>query len=77
MNASVKIAVLGSGDIGGTLGANWLVAGHQVAFGVRDAASAKARSALAKAGANVRADTIANAMQFGDVVVFSVPSNAV
>ncbi len=77
MNASVNIAVLGSGDIGGTLGAKWLAAGHQVAFGVRDAASAKARSALAKAGANVRADTIANAMRFGDVIVFTVPSNAV
>jgi 8-hydroxy-5-deazaflavin:NADPH oxidoreductase len=77
MNASVNIAVLGSGNIGGTLGAKWLAAGHQVVFGVRNASSAKTRSALARAGANVKADTIANAMRFGDVVVFTIPSNAV
>jgi 8-hydroxy-5-deazaflavin:NADPH oxidoreductase len=69
--------VPGSGNIGGTLGAKWLAAGHQVVFGVRDASSAKTRSALAKAGANVKADTIANAMRFGDVIVITVPSNAV
>ena len=77
MNASVKIAVLGSGNIGATLGAKWLAAGHQVIFGVRDASSAKARSALAKAGTNARADTIANAMRLGNVIVITVPSNAV
>lgn len=77
MNDSIKIAVLGSGNIGGTLGAKWLAAGHPVVFGVRDASSAKARSALAKAGADAKVDTIANAMRFGDVIVITVPSHAV
>ena len=32
----MKIAVLGAGNIGGTLGKKWLAAGHEVVFGVRD-----------------------------------------
>ncbi len=77
MNSSVNIAVLGSGNIGGTLGAKWLAAGHHVVFGVRDPSSAKARSALAKAGAKAKVDTIAKAMRLGDVIVITVPSHAV
>ncbi len=30
------IAVLGAGNIGGTLGPKWIAAGHQVVFGVND-----------------------------------------
>ncbi len=82
MANAIKIAVLGSGNIGGTLGAKWLAAGDQVVFGVRDASSAKARAALAnsasaKPGADAKMDSFANATRFGDVVVITVPSNAV
>src|SRR5580765_6861135 len=75
--SSHKIAVLGSGNIGGTLGAKWLAAGHAVVFGVRDASRPKARSALAKAGPDARMDTFANAMSFADVVVIAIQSSAV
>src|SRR5207245_3286353 len=34
-----SIAVIGTGNIGGTLGRKWAAAGHEVAFGVRDASS--------------------------------------
>ncbi len=77
MNHPLKIAVLGSGNIGGTLGAKWLAAGHRVVFGVRDAASPKAKAAAAKAGPDAKLDTFADAMRFGEVVVIAVPSNAV
>ena len=31
----MKIAILGAGRVGGTLGAGWADAGHDVVFGVR------------------------------------------
>jgi len=31
----MRIAVLGAGNVGGTLGRRWADAGHDVAFGVR------------------------------------------
>ena len=32
----MKIAVIGKGNIGGTLGSKWRAAGHDVVFGARD-----------------------------------------
>jgi hypothetical protein len=32
----MKIAVIGKGNIGGTLGSRWRAAGHDVVFGARD-----------------------------------------
>lgn len=69
----MKIAILGSGSIGATLGAKWAAAGHQVVFGVRDPNSTKARTA-SEHGAT---DTIPNAIGFGEVVVFATPAGAV
>src|SRR5476649_2044369 len=31
----MRIAVIGKGNIGGTLGGKWVAAGHEVVFGVR------------------------------------------
>jgi predicted dinucleotide-binding enzyme len=73
----VKIAVLGSGNIGSTLGAKWITAGHKVAFGVRNPTSAKTKSALSRIGAPAKVDTIENAIRFADVVVLAIPANAV
>ncbi len=36
---SLRIAILGAGDIGGTLGRKWARAGHTIAFGVKNPAS--------------------------------------
>jgi DNA-binding CsgD family transcriptional regulator len=40
----MKIAVLGSGKIGGTLGRKWRAAGHEVTFGVRHELCPKGRN---------------------------------
>lgn len=69
----MKIAILGSGNIGATLGAKWAAAGHTVVFGVRDPNSAKAQAA----GEHAATDTIPNAISFGEVVVFATPAGAV
>ena len=50
----MKIAILGAGNIGATLGGKWLAAGHEVRFGVRDVNSPKTSTALERAqGAQV------------------------
>ncbi|MFL5690344.1 MAG: NAD(P)-binding domain-containing protein, partial [Ktedonobacteraceae bacterium] len=40
----LHIALLGAGNIGGTLGRKWIAAGHTVAFGVNNPAGAKAQA---------------------------------
>jgi predicted dinucleotide-binding enzyme len=40
----MKIAMIGAGSVGAALGNAWTKCGHEIAFGVRDPESAKARS---------------------------------
>lgn len=65
----MKIAVIGSGNIGGTLGRKWREVGHDVVYGARSAGS------LGPGGAPV--ETVADAVAGSDVVVFAVPGPAV
>ena len=67
----MRIGVIGSGRIGGTLGGLWAKAGHEVMFSDRDLAQAK--QAAAGAGANARTGTSKEAAAFGDVVLIAVP----
>ena len=60
----MKIAVIGAGRIGGTLGAKWEAAGHDVVYGLRDPSS--------KAGAK----SIAEALDFAGTVLLAIPGNA-
>jgi 8-hydroxy-5-deazaflavin:NADPH oxidoreductase len=65
----MKIAVIGTGNIGGTLGEKWLAAGHDVSYGSRSA------SGTGRGGAPVV--TPAEALVDADVVLFAVPGAAV
>lgn len=67
--AGMRIAVVGKGNIGGTLGAKWRVAGHDVVYGARDG------SGEGPGGAPVRG--IADAVRDADVVVLAVPGQVV
>ena len=42
----MKIAIIGAGNVGGTLGRAWVKAGHEVMFGVRDPSSPKVAALL-------------------------------
>lgn len=68
----MKIAILGAGNIGGTLGGKWTEAGHDVRFGVRDAQSPKTLAALERAPGAVIVD-VSEAIRESDLVLFSVP----
>ncbi|MGH8632970.1 MAG: NADPH-dependent F420 reductase [Burkholderiales bacterium] len=70
----LKIGVVGSGRIGGTLGGIWVKAGHEVMFSSLDLEHDKALAA--SLGPNARAGTPREAAAFGDVVMIAVPYSA-
>ena len=53
----MKIAVIGAGNVGGTLGRRWGESGHEVIFGVRDPAAGKTRDLLDRCAPGTRAVT--------------------
>ena len=67
--AGMKIAVIGKGNIGGTLGSRWRAAGHDVTYGARDG------SGEGPGGAPVRG--IGDALASAEVVLLAVPGQAV
>ena len=71
----LKIGVIGSGKIGGTVGALWVKAGHQVFFSSRHPDELK--GLVRDLGAGARAGMPRQAAAFGDVVLVSVPYHAV
>jgi hypothetical protein len=72
----MQIAMIGSGHIGGTLGAKWVVAGHDVIFGSRSPDSATALAALATTAHRAKVSSITQAITSADVVVFAIPGAA-
>jgi predicted dinucleotide-binding enzyme len=69
----MKIAIIGAGNVGGALGANWAQKGHDIVFGARDPKSEKTQALLQKIGAKARAATVAEAAASADVIVLSTP----
>lgn len=65
----MRIAVIGTGHIGGSLGSKWLAAGHEVVYGSRQAANE------GPGGAPVRA--VGDALADAEVVVLALPGAAV
>ena len=61
----VKIGIIGSGRIGGTLGGIWVKTGHEVMFSSLDLEQDKALAA--KLGSGARAGTTREAVAFGEV----------
>lgn len=70
----LKIGIVGSGRVGGTLGRIWAEAGHTVMFSSLDLEQDKALAA--SVGPNARAGTPREAAAFGNVLLVSVPYHA-
>ena len=74
---TLNIAVLGAGNIGGTLGRKWSAAGHQVAFGVSDPNGKHAQALRSEPGDKVTIGSLAEALDTNpDVVVMALPGTA-
>src|SRR2546423_1905874 len=72
--SKLKIGIIGSGRVGGTLGGVWAKAGHPVMFSSRNLENDKALAA--QTGPNASAGTPREASACGDVVLVSVPWRA-
>ncbi len=73
----MKIAILGSGNIGSTLGAKWARAGHAVTFGARNVDDPKYRALLENVGGNSAVASVPEAVRAAEVVLFAIPGTAV
>jgi predicted dinucleotide-binding enzyme len=72
----VKIAIIGAGNVGGTLGRAWARKGHALFFGVRSPQDDKARQLVQSVESNARAGSVADAAAFGEVLVLATPWGA-
>ncbi|MDH4110805.1 MAG: NADPH-dependent F420 reductase [Gammaproteobacteria bacterium] len=70
----MKIGVIGSGNVGGAIGASWVRAGHEVMFSSRHIEND--RKLAADLGGGARAGTPREAAAFGDVILVAVPYRA-
>jgi len=70
----LKIATIGAGRIGGTLGSLWVKAGHPVMFSSRHPEELK--GLVEGLGPLAHAGTVEEAIAFGDVVLLAVPYRA-
>ena len=73
-SSPMKIGIIGSGNIGSTLGTLWVKAGHQVLFSSRHPENLK--QLVDGLGSLARAGTVEEALSFGDVVFIGVPYGA-
>ena len=67
----MKIAIVGSGRIGGLVGKLWAQAGHQVRFSSRHPDNLD--TLVAESGPNASRSSIEEALAFGEVVLISIP----
>lgn len=65
----MKIAILGTGSVGQTLGSKLVELGHAVMMGSRSAGGEKALAWVAKAGKGASEGTFAQAAAFGELVL--------
>ncbi len=71
---SMRIAIIGAGNVGRALGRGWSMAGHSVCFGVRQPQAHKHDELREKLGAGI--ESLEAAAQGGEVVVLATPWDA-
>jgi len=72
----MRIAVIGMGSVGGTLGRRWAELGHTVTYGARDPGEAKAKALVAGIKGKAAVARVAEAVAEAEVVVLATPWQA-
>ena len=72
----MQIGIIGSGNMGASMGKIWAAKGHKVMFSFSKDQAAL-RSVAEAAGANARTGTPGEAITFGDLVLLAVPWAAI
>jgi 8-hydroxy-5-deazaflavin:NADPH oxidoreductase len=68
----MKIGILGRGNVGRTLAAGFRDRGHEVMIGSRDPGHAELQEWLAGAGEGVKAGTMSETAEFGELLVLAL-----
>lgn len=71
----MKIAIIGTGNIGGTLGKKWLQAGHEIFIGARDINNIKGEELAEEK--NVTVQNINNAAAAAEVILIATPAQVI
>lgn len=69
----MDIGIIGSGNVGGTLGPRWAAKGHKILFASRDPQSEKSQALIAKCGPNATTGSSAEAASASDVLLLATP----
>ena len=67
------IAIIGTGDMGDSLGPRFVALGYEVIYGSRNPEGDKAQNVVRQTGGNSRVTTQREAAQAGDIVILAVP----
>lgn len=70
----MKIAIIGTGNVGGALATKWANEEHEIKLGVRDVSSFKGKELLTNPNTEVL--TIENAVKVSDIILLSTPATA-
>lgn len=68
----MKIAIIGTGNVGGALATKWAQKGHEINLGVRDLENFKGKELLKNPG--TRAFSLEEAVRLSDTVLISTPA---
>jgi len=71
----MKIAIIGTGNVGGALATKWAQCGHQILLGVKDIDNFKGKELLNNPNTTVY--PIATAVQQAEVILLATPATAV
>lgn len=69
----MRIGILGSGNVGGTLGTRWAQGGHEVVFSSREPGSPQMQELVGRAGKRARAAGTAETAAGAEVVLVATP----
>lgn len=69
----MKIAIIGAGNVGGTLGKRWAAVGHEIVFGVRDPTREKYQGLVMQTAGRGRLATNADACRDAGAVLLATP----
>lgn len=70
----MKIAIIGTGNVGGALATKWAKAGHQIFLGVQDLNDFKGKELLQNP--NTTAHPVAEAVSKSDIILIATPAPA-
>lgn len=68
----MNIAIIGTGNVGGSLASKWAQKGHRINLGVRDTNNFKGKELLSNP--NTVVQSIAEAVKNSDVIIIAAPA---